>query len=143
MPRMLLVFLVLMASCMPAARGADAKDDTLDGIWVPASAELGGQPLPEEVRKSIKLMITGAKYSVTVGPNVDKGTFKVLPNTSPKAMDITSTEGASKGKTFLAIFEQKGDTLRVCYELGSQKRPTEFKTKPDTMLFLVEYKRQK
>jgi hypothetical protein len=35
-----------------------------------------------------------------------------------------------------------GDTLRVCYDLSGKSRPTEFKTKEGTRLFLVTYKRQ-
>jgi len=36
-----------------------------------------------------------------------------------------------------------GDTLRVCYDLSGKSRPTEFKTKEVTQLFLVTYKREK
>jgi hypothetical protein len=32
--------------------------------------------------------------------------------------------------------------LRICYDLSGKARPLEFKTKADTKLFLVEYKRQ-
>ena len=35
------------------------------------------------------------------------------------------------------------DTLRVCYDLSGKKLPTEFKTKADTKLYLVTYKRKK
>jgi hypothetical protein len=35
------------------------------------------------------------------------------------------------------------DTLKVCYDMGGKNRPTEFKTKPATQLFLVTYKREK
>jgi hypothetical protein len=50
---------------------------------------------------------------------------------------------ANKGKIILAIYELKGDTLRVCYDLSGKARPSEFKAKPDTPLFLVNYKREK
>src|SRR4051794_40819519 len=36
-------------------------------------------------------------------------------------MDITGTSGPNKGKTILAIYEQKGDTLRICYDLSGKK----------------------
>ena len=52
-------------------------------------------------------------------------------------------KGPNKGKTFPAIYELAGDTLRVCYDLSGKKRPTEFKTKADTKLYLVTYKRKK
>jgi hypothetical protein len=43
----------------------------------------------------------------------------------------------------LAIYEIDGDTLKVCYDLGGKNRPTEFKTKEGTALFLATYKREK
>jgi hypothetical protein len=42
-----------------------------------------------------------------------------------------------------AIYELTDTTLRVCYDLSGKARPKEFKTKADTQLFLVKYKRQK
>jgi uncharacterized protein (TIGR03067 family) len=143
MLRKLFVAFALVLMLSPAVGGADAKDDKMDGTWLPVTAEIAGQPFPEEVRKSMSLVIEGDKYTVTVGKNMDRGTVKRNPSAKPKAMDITGTDGPNKGKTFLAIYEHKGDTLRVCYDLSGKKRPTEFKTEPETQLFLVEYKRQK
>jgi uncharacterized protein (TIGR03067 family) len=143
MLRKLFVAFALVLSFSSAAWGDDAKDDRLQGTWLPSSAELGGQPFPEEVRKTIKLVVKDDRYTVTVGKEVDQGTVKLSPSAKPKAMDITGTEGPNKGKTILAIYERNGNTLRVCYDLSGKKRPTEFKTEAGTQLFLVEYKRQK
>lgn len=126
--------------------GADnRKEDsaTMNGTWLPSSAELAGNPFPEAVLKTMKLEIKDNKYVVTVGEAVDKGTTKVDPAAKPKTVDITGTEGPNKGKTILAIYELSGDAFKVCYDLSGKSRPTEFKTKPDTQLFLVEYKREK
>jgi uncharacterized protein (TIGR03067 family) len=143
MLRKLFITLALALSFSSAAWSGDAKDDTLEGTWLPSSAELGGQAFPDEVRKTIKLVVKDGKYTVTVGKDVDQGTVKLNPAATPKAMDITGTDGPNKGKTILAIYEHKGDTLRVCYDLSGQKRPTAFRTEAGTQLFLVEYKRQK
>jgi uncharacterized protein (TIGR03067 family) len=143
MLRKLFVAFALACSFSSAAWGGDTKDDTLQGTWLPTTAELGGKPFPEEVRKTIKLVIKDDKYTVTVGKQVDQGTVKLKPSATPKVLDITGTEGPNKGKTILAIYEWKGDTLRVCYDLTGKKRPTKFKTGAGTQLFLVEYKRHK
>jgi uncharacterized protein (TIGR03067 family) len=138
------VALALVLSFSPAAAwSGEAKDDTLDGTWLPSAAELGGEKFPDEVRKTIKLVVKDDKYTVTVGKEVDQGTVKLNTSAKPKEMDITSTEGPNKGKTFPAIYERDGDTLRVCYNLGGKDRPTEFETKKGTQLFLVTYKREK
>lgn len=128
----------------PFARADDVPDaKAMQGTWIPATAEIRGQMFPEEVRKSIKLVIDADKYTVTVGDQADKGTTKIDPTKSPKTLDIAGTEGPNKGKTILAIYELKGDTLRICYDLGGKDRPTEFKTEADKPLFLVTYQREK
>jgi uncharacterized protein (TIGR03067 family) len=138
------VVLPLVLSFSLGTRSGDAKDGgTLQGTWLPATAELGGKAFPDDVRKTIKLVVKDDKYSVTVGKEVDQGTVKLNPAAKPKEMDITGTDGPNKGKTFLAIYEQDGDTLRVCYDLSGKARPTEFKTREGTQLFLVTYKREK
>jgi uncharacterized protein (TIGR03067 family) len=144
MPLKLFIVVALLLSLSIVARSGDTKDDDApQGTWLPTEAELAGKPLPDEVRKSIKLVVKDDKYTVSVGQNPDHGTVKLNPSAKPKEMDVTGTEGPNKGKTFLAIYERKGDTLRVCYDLSGKNRPTEFKTKEGTQLFLVTYKLEK
>jgi uncharacterized protein (TIGR03067 family) len=122
---------------------ADAKDDAkaMKGVWLPVSADLGGQPFPDALLKSMKLTLTDGKYSVQVGPSLDEGTFVLDATKKPATMDITGKEGPNKGKTLLAIYELDGDSLKVCYDLSGKARPTEFKAAPK--IFLVVYKRGK
>ena len=84
------------------------------------------------------------KYAITVGESpFDKGTIRIDPAAKPKTMDILGTDGPNQGKTFLAIYELNGDTLRVCYDLTGKVRPTEFKTRKGEALFLATYNRSK
>ena len=71
------------------------------------------------------------------------GTYTIDADSKPKSMTITGTEGPNHGKTFPAIYELKGDTLRICYDLSGAKRPTEFKSVAGTKLYLVTYSRKK
>jgi uncharacterized protein (TIGR03067 family) len=136
---------MIVLSLVSGGRCDDAEKDgkALEGTWVPLSAELGGRKFPDEVLKTMKLVMAGEKYTVTVGAQTDQGTVKLDAAQNPKAMDIKGTEGPNKGKNFPAIYELKGDTLRVCYDLSGNKRPAEFKTREDTQLFLVTYRREK
>jgi uncharacterized protein (TIGR03067 family) len=115
----------------------------MDGSWLASAAELGGEKFPDEVRKSIKLVVGDGKYTVTVGTETDKGTVKLDPSKKPRSLDITGTEGPNKGRTFLAIYEKTDDTLRICYDLSGKGRPAEFRTTKGTQLFLVTYTREK
>ncbi len=66
-----------------------------------------------QLLKTIKLVIKDDKYTVTVGEKTDQGTLKRDTKAKPMTLDIVGTEGPNKGKTILAIYELKGDTLKV------------------------------
>jgi uncharacterized protein (TIGR03067 family) len=125
------------------AAAPTTKPSELEGTWLPSAAELAGKPFPDEVRKSISLVVSGDQYTVTVGAGVDKGTLKFDPSTTPKSLDIIGTDGPNKGKTFLCIYERTGDTVKICYDLTGAARPKEFKTAEGTLLFLVTYELKK
>jgi uncharacterized protein (TIGR03067 family) len=121
---------------------AEEEGKMIEGTWIPITAELGGQKLPDEYLKSARLILTAGRYTY----QIDQGTYKLIPAEepkAPKAMDITGTGGPNKGKTFLAIYELAGDTLRICYDLEGKSRPEAFTTRAGTRQFLVIYKRAK
>jgi uncharacterized protein (TIGR03067 family) len=143
MQHVLCIGLAVAASL--TALAADPTDDAnaVQGSWRPVKAELGGQPMADAVLKTISLKLDHGKYDVLVGDRPDKGTYTLDSTSNPKGMTITGTEGPNRGKTFPAIYELKGDTLRVCYDLSGAKRPTEFKSVAGTQLYLVTYNRKK
>ncbi len=144
MKREWLVSLMVVTSLGALHAPALASDTTeIQGTWLPGSGELGGRKYPEAILKTMKLVLKDARYTVTVGDQTDAGTVKLDPDQTPKAMDVTGVEGPNAGKTFPAIYELKGDTLRICYNLGGQERPVDFKTEGGGKLFLVTYQRQK
>jgi uncharacterized protein (TIGR03067 family) len=139
----LVALLVVMLTGSLTRGDVESGMKEIEGTWLPESAELAGQPYPEKILKAMKLVVKDGRYIVTIGEQSDEGTVKVDASKTPKAMDITGTRGPNEGKTILAIYECKGDTIRVCYDLTGAARPSEFGTKPDTQLFLVQYKRAK
>jgi len=140
-----ILYIGLTVAASLTAFAADPPDDAkaVQGSWTPAKADLGGQPMTEAVLKSISLKLDHGKYEVFVGDKPDKGTYTLDSTSMPKSMTITGTEGPNQGKTFPAIYELKGDTLRICYDLSGAKRPTEFKSIAGTKLYLVTYNRKK
>jgi uncharacterized protein (TIGR03067 family) len=146
--------LLLTAAARGAADGDNTKPDdakTIQGMWVPIKAELAGRPMPDAVLKTISLKLTDGKYEVFVGDSPDRGTYTLDPAAQPKSITVTGTEGPNQGKTFPSIYELKhddaagaaGDSLRICYDLSGEKRPTEFKTAAGTKPYLVTYRRKK
>jgi len=122
---------------------AAADQKALQGEWVPVKAEMAGQAMPEAFLKTIDLKLSKNEYEAVVGDKQDKGTWTIDAGAKPKGMVITGTKGPNAKKSIPAIYEVSPDTLRVCYDLSGKKRPAEFKTKADTMLYLVTYKRKK
>ena len=143
MKYLLCICLAVGASLSAFAAGAPDDAKAVQGNWKPAKAELAGQPMSDDVLKIISLKLENGRYEVFVGDEPDRGTYSVDSATTLKGMTITGAEGPNNGKTFPAIFELNGDTLRICYDLSGAKRPAEFKTVAGTKLYLVTYNRRK
>lgn len=130
--------------------GADDKKNEADlkamvGKWTVEKAEIGGKDITEHL-KVLKFEIRdGGKYTAQVGEEKDDGTFTVDAAKKPKEMDVKPNGGPHKGKLVKAIYKLDGDTLTICYDFDAEKgkRPEKFESKPDTMLLLVTYKREK
>ncbi len=143
MKKILCIAFIALASLTSFGAGDSADVEALQGTWLPAKAELAGQPMPDAVLKEITLTLTNHDYTVTTAEQPDYGTWTIDTSSKPKAMTVTGTKGPNNGKTFPCIYELKGDTLRICYDLSGEKRPTEFKSTAGTKLYLVTYKRKK
>src|SRR5262245_11237767 len=116
---------------------AGEKDDLekeakkFQGTWTFESSEAGGKELPTDELKEFILTFEGEKHTVKKGDEVIQvGTQKLDVSKSPKTIDVTMTEGPSKGKVMLGIYEFDGDTLKVCFDPQGKNRPTEVKTAP-------------
>jgi len=136
------LLLCLASSCETGGSRPRNESTPIDGTWSALAADLGGEALPEELRKTMRLVIDEGTCTVTVADRPDKGIVVLNPRKQPKTMDITWTTGPKKDKRILAIYETTGDTLRICYDLSGNSRPTGFKTEKGTQLFLVLYARE-
>ena len=136
------VLIVVVANCAVAA-DSSASFKPLQGTWLPVKADLGGKPMAPEVLNAIILKIDNDTYEVIVAGHPDNGTLTIDTAAKPKGMTVVGVKGPNAGKTFPAIYELKDDSLRICYDLSGEKRPTEFKSSAGTKLYLVDYKRKK
>ena len=114
------------------------------GTWTFESSETGGKKLPIGELKGLILVFEGPKHTVKQGDEVIQvGTQKLDPSKSPKTIDVTMTEGPSKGTVMLGIYEIDEDALKVCFDPQGKKRPTEFKSAPGSENFVNVHKRVK
>jgi uncharacterized protein (TIGR03067 family) len=115
----------------------------LNGTWefVRGVAD-GKEGLPPKEKATST--VEDGKYTIKAGGKVVmEGTFKLDPTTSPKSLDDTPSRGPNKGKTYPAIYEVKGDTLRVCIAQPGKPRPKALESKAGSGHTLITYKRVK
>jgi uncharacterized protein (TIGR03067 family) len=95
---------------------------------------------PPKVRRVYVFEAEGKlRCGYTVGGGTP-GTYKLDPTTSPGTLDIEYAGGKEKDYR-AAIYELKGDTLKLCIpEKSGSPRPTEFKTTDSNTL--LTFKRQ-
>jgi uncharacterized protein (TIGR03067 family) len=132
----------MMLPCIALGDDAKKAESMINGTWLAKTAELRGKPFPKQVVANLKLTLKDGEYEVQA-ESLDRGTVTYNNSPNPKEMDIKGVEGPNEGKTILAIYELAGDELKICYDLSGKSRPTEFKTRPNSQLFLVTYERKK
>ena len=111
------------------------------GKWKIAEAVLGGKNLPADTFGKMILELDENSYQLIEEKVIDSGVIESIPNTSPKALEITSIFGPNKGKTYQCIYRFDGDDMIMCYNLGGDGVPAEFESKENTLLYLVRYTR--
>lgn len=125
--------------------GAGAKqtgDDVLkniQGTWRFVAHEMDGKKAPPEETKKMTITFKDDKWTVRDGDKVvQAGTHKFDPSKKPAQVDAKVTEGEGKGSNMLGIYELKGDTIKVCFDVMGKERPTSFSTKEGQFAATVE-----
>lgn len=137
------VCILLLTCSAPAAEpAADLKP--FQGKWVLAAATLGGRDHLDDFQ-GLTLTVDGDKYTVTVGPNTDKGTITLDAAKSPKQITLASSEkaGPFKGRTMPGLYEFKDGQLTVCLNSETDDRPAKFEAPEKTPLMLFVFKPEK
>jgi uncharacterized protein (TIGR03067 family) len=108
--------------------GAEEKDkkatDPLVGVWKVTSLVAAGQE-----REQAK----GTLYTFKDGKLVQKGargernfTYKLDASKKPAELDMTSVGGQRNGAVTKAIYEVKGDDLKISFIFMQEDRPKDF-----------------
>jgi uncharacterized protein (TIGR03067 family) len=138
----LLVAGLSVAADGPSNAAQDEHKD-LNGTWVVESIVRDPRETNPNEGKGIRCIISGEKVVAKL-PGEDKPagalTFKIDSTKKPKTMDLRP-EG--ERDSIPAIYELKGDTLRVCWSPVGKERPKEFASEPGSGHSLVVLKREK
>ena len=108
------------------------------------SGSADGQPLPDEMRKQMKRVCKGDETTTTMAGQVFlKAKITIDPSKKPKTMDYEMTDGFTKGKQQLGIYEVDRDTFKTCFAKPGGERPSDFTSKPGDGRTLTVWKREK
>ncbi len=157
MPRILMMILLLAAVAGCATGDANRTTDAtteLEGRWVVVSSEANGHKGPDAPTAPggvSTLVFHGTRETALRGGVMwAESTFSMDAGKSPKTLDETLVKGVGnvkkfEGKKSLAIYEIKGDMLKVCWTIYGvdRERPTEFAASPDSHLLFDVCKREK
>jgi len=117
----------------------------LHGTWKMVRAELSGEPAHPLVVDNTTLEISATHYSVHFGAEIaDRGHVAAADATAADAhpiLTLRGLEGPNTGRVISAIYQAKGDLLRICYGLDGTT-PEAFATRADTLRYLVVYRRK-
>jgi uncharacterized protein (TIGR03067 family) len=139
----------LVAAGISPAWGADdqtVKTDLalLQGEWSMVSGSANGQPMPDDMLKQMKRVCKGDETTTTMGGQVFmKAKITIDPSKNPKTIDYEMTDGFTKGKKQLGIYEVSGDTFKSCFAKPGAERPTDYTSSPNDGRTLSVWKREK
>src|SRR5712692_2421676 len=112
-----LIGLAAVSSAWAEENEAVKKDlALLQGEWSMVSGAADGQPMPDEMRQQMKRVCKGHETTTTMGGQMFiKAKITIDPSKKPKTIDYQMTEGFTKGKRQLGIYEVDGDTFKSCF----------------------------
>src|SRR5882672_4431015 len=116
----------------------------LQGEWSMVSGTADGQPMPEEMRKQMKRVCKGDEIAVTAGGQIFiRAKVSIDPSRKPRTIDYEMTDGFTKGKKQLGIYELDGDTFKSCFGAPGAERPKDFTSQPGDKRTSSVWKREK
>jgi uncharacterized protein (TIGR03067 family) len=138
------IALLVLVVAAGAQDGLKKEMAQLEGEWSMVSGEANGFSLPRDTIKSGKRVAKDGETTITFGGQVYfKAKFSIDPTKKPRTIDYKMTEGPTKGKTHLGIYELDGDTVKFCFAAPEKDRPTDFTAKEGSQRTLSVWKRDK
>jgi uncharacterized protein (TIGR03067 family) len=144
--RVPILLVVVFVTVFPAGAQDAAKKEMaqLEGEWSMVSGEANGRSMPEAAVKTGKRVARQGETTIFIGGQVYlKAKFSIDPSKKPQAIDYIMTEGPTKGKAHLGIYELDGDTLKFCFAAPGKDRPAEFTAKLGSQQTMSVWKRAK
>jgi|SRR6266436_2881034 len=132
----------LLAGCGVIHAASPAQETAnFQGTWKMVSCVANGESETGDVR----WIVEDDHYTIRLDgqSHVDPYTFKLDP--SQKRIDVFhhDTPKGTYGGSLKGIYELKGDSLRVCYDLTGQKYPKSFDAGRGSRQVVYEFRRER
>jgi RNA polymerase sigma factor (sigma-70 family) len=126
------------AKLIPMDRRDEGNTDLnrLQGVWSAVSIQQPGRK-PSKLSKDIFFMVDGKRACWQATDWEMEGGLYLDPTRKPRTYDL-----ATSTRTIEGIYSLEGDTLQLCYDMGTEsKRPSAFTTEKEGQGVLVVLKR--
>lgn len=135
-----LLLFTFASLCHSQDKEVPVRDDMkkLGGTWVVMRAEKNGAPIPEEVRKTIRVEFEGDIMRIHDSRGIDKSRFTLDPSVKPHSIEFLL--GTNRETFALGIYELNEGKLTLCWSKQGGVRPTKFASdeKEMTTVFVLE-----
>ena len=138
--------LVATATADDTQEKAIEKDrQQIKGTWRIVKLEVNGNQAAEQDARKLTVVNglddTWALFSE--GKEIAKGTNVLNPTQTPKTIDFTITDGDSKDKKFVGIYELGEKSRKLCFAPAEKERPKEFAAPTGSEQIFVVFEREK
>ena len=127
------------AAAAPGLKGPPPAGADLAGEWVCEERLIGGRPDPNVAKDRPRFAVSAGQWRVWGATDWGNSSpLELNPAADPPELTVRG-----RGDPLTGIYRLDGDTLTVCYVLGSGARPTAFTSPPDTPIRLMVLRRVK
>ncbi len=125
-----------------AANEANQADDTRawQGTWKLVSCVANG----ESQMADLAWIVSGDRYTIRLNGQSAADPYPFKLNGKEKQIDVNhhDTPKGTYGGKLKGIYDIRGDTLRVCYDLKGQRYPKSFDAGPGSGQVLYDFQRE-
>ncbi|HZN36409.1 MAG TPA: TIGR03067 domain-containing protein [Pirellulaceae bacterium] len=133
-----ILFAGLLTSGLIGAAAADDKQQW-QGTWTMVSCIANG----ESTEGNVQWVVSGDAYKIRIDGKLGSDRYPFQLDASKKRIDVNhhDTPPGTWGGKLKGIYEIKGDTLKVCYDLKGQRYPTSFAAGPGSGQVIYQFRR--
>jgi uncharacterized protein (TIGR03067 family) len=132
----------IVVGCVPT-RAADKSDDPAQwqGTWTMISCIWNGEPQSGDVQ----WIVDGDHYNIRLDRETGADPYSFTLDARQKRIDVFhhDTPKGTFGGKFKGIYEVKGDSLKVCYDLTGEQYPKSFEAGSGSRQAVYQFQRER